>query len=215
MFYSIVVHFSQLEQTGGGTSPMSAYFGQQSLLMALSLLLLCPALCMRTLAEERRSGSIEALLSAPIGAASIVSGKYLAVFLTYCAIWLPTLAYPLTLRDSGTVSWPVLACCYVGVLLVGASYLALGVMMSSLVRSQLAAHLLTTAVIFGLFVLGIGEYIFEEGALRELCAYVSLTSMLEETAQGVIDSRRLVFHFSTAVWALFVSSRVVESWRAA
>ncbi len=213
MFFSIVVHFSQMESTPSGTGPLQAYFGQQSLLMALSLLVLCPALTMRTLAEERRTGNIESLLSAPVSSGAIVTGKYGAILCTYCLIWVPTGLYALTLTGTGTLHGPTLASAYLGIGLVGVSYLSLGVLMSALSKSQLTALLLTTAIIFALFVLGIGQYIFEPGPLRELGAYVSLTSLLEETSQGLIDSRRLVFHASVMVWALFVSTRVVDSWR--
>jgi ABC-2 type transport system permease protein len=214
MFYSITVHLSQAEGGLGDTGPIQAYFGQQSLLMALSLLLLCPGLTMRTLAEERNSGSIEALLSAPVSASAIVLGKYLGTLCTYLLIWAPTLLYAATLRGTGSLHLPLLASGYLGVILVGAAYLALGVLMSAMAKSQLLALLLTTALIFALFILGIGEYIFDSEALRSVCGYISLTSTLEETAQGLIDSRRIVFYLSLTWWALFVSGKVVESWRA-
>jgi ABC-2 type transport system permease protein len=213
MFYSIVVHFSQMEGEAGNTGPLQAYFGQQSLLMALTLLLLCPALTMRTLAEERRTGSIEALLSAPVSSGSIVVGKYLGSLTTYLLIWSPTFLYAATLRNTGAIHLPLLASGYLGIFLVGAAYLALGILMSAMAKSQLVALLLTSSLIFCMFILGIGEYIFESEALRRACGYISLTSTLEETAQGLIDSRRLVFYLSLTLWGLFVSERVVESWR--
>jgi len=197
-----------------GTGPIQAYFGQQSLLMALSLLLLCPALTMRSIAEERRSGSIEALLSAPVTSAAIVVGKYLGSLLTYCLMWLPTLLYFATLRETGTLHLATILSGYVGVFMVGAGYLGIGILMSTLAKSQFVALLLTSTFIFSLFILGIGEYIFDSAALRAVCGYVSLTSTLEETAQGIIDSRRLIFYFSLTIWALFVSGRVMDSWRA-
>lgn len=213
VFYSITVHFAQMETTPTGTGPLNAYFGQQSLLMAFSLLLLCPPLTMRTLAEERRSGSMELLLSAPVPSSAIVIGKYSAIFSTYCLIWVPTLLYALTLRDTGTLHVPTLVSAYLGVGLVGASYLGIGVLMSALSKNQLTALLLSSSAIFALFVLGIGQYIFEPGPMRELGAYVSLTTLLEETSQGLIDSRRVVLHVSLTVWTLFVATRVVDSWR--
>ena len=213
VFYSITVHFAQLEGGAGNSGPIQAYFGSQSLLMALTLLLLCPGLTMRTFAEERRSGSIEALLSAPVGAHAIVLGKYLGSLVTYILIWAPTLLYAATLRDTGAIYLSGLASGYFGVLMIGAAYLAIGVLMSAIAHSQLVALLLTSGVIFGMFILGIGEYILDTEALRQLCGYISLTSTLEETAQGLIDSRRIVYYSSLTLWALFVSGRVVESWR--
>jgi ABC-2 type transport system permease protein len=212
VFYSITVHFSQLE-SGAQGSPIQAYFGQQSLLMALTLLLLCPGLTMRALAEERRSGSIEALLSAPVSAPAIVMGKYMGSLVTYVLIWAPTLLYSATLSSAVQLHWPVILSGYLGIFLVGAAYLGLGLLMSALAKSQLIALLLTSSLIFGMFILGVGEYIFESEGLRQACGYISLTSTLEESAQGLIDSRRIVFYLSLTAWALFVTGRVVESWR--
>jgi ABC-2 type transport system permease protein len=213
IFYSITVHFSKMEEAALETGPLSAYFGQQSLLMAFTLLLLCPSLTMRSLSEERRTGSIEALLSAPATPLAIVLGKYAGIFVSFVMIWLPTLLYAFVLRETGTIHLPTLATGYLGIGLVGSSYLALGVLMSALARSQLVALLLTTTCLFGLFILGIGEYIFEAGALREFSAFLSLTTLLEESSKGIIDTRRVILHVSLASWALFVSSRIVDSWR--
>jgi ABC-2 type transport system permease protein len=68
-------------------------------------------------------------------------------------------------------------------------------------------------VLFGLFILGIGEYIFEPGLLQELSAHVSMASQMEEFSRGLIDLRRVVFDLSVAVTSLFVTVRVVDSWR--
>lgn len=215
IFYSITVHLSRMDQAALEAGPIQAYFGQQSLLMTFSLLLLCPGLTMRSLAEERRTGNIEALLSAPVHSASIVLGKYFAILFTYILIWLPTLLYVALLRGTGEISPPTLAVNYGGVFLLGASYLAIGVFMSSMARSQLIALLLSTFALFGFFILGIGQYAFDEGLLRTISEYLSPVTMLEETAKGLIDTRRLTLHVSIAVWALFVSTRIVDSWRSA
>jgi ABC-2 type transport system permease protein len=213
IFYSIVLHFSQMTELTLDTGPLEAYFGQHSVLLSMTLLLVCPALSMRTFAEEQRSGSIEALLTAPVSSSAIVLGKFFAVWSTYALIWAPTLLYALILRRTGTVDWPVVGTSYLGLFLVGASYLALGILMSALTKSQLVALMLTLCVQFGLFVLGVGEYVFEPGPVRDLCAHVSLSSQLEEMSKGIVDLRRVVFDASVALWALFVTSRVVESWR--
>ncbi len=215
VFYSIVAHFTTLGSEADMGDPLSAYFGKQSLLMSFTLLLLCPSLTMRTLAEERKTGNIDSLLSAPVAPWSIVLGKYASALVTFCLIWAPTSLYAYLLRETGMVDLGALFSSYFGLFLVGMSYLGIGVLMSALSKNQLVALLLTSAALFGLFVLGIGEYIFEPGPLRELCGYVSLTTLLEEMSKGLIDSRRVILHVSVTVWALFVSARVVSSWRTA
>lgn len=215
IFYSITVHLSKLEEAAYEAGPIQAYFGQQSLLMSFTLLLLCPGLSMRSFAEERRTGSIEALLSAPVSSTAISWGKYLGILSTYTLIWLPTLLYIALLRGTGAIHLPTIVVSYAGVILLGASYLALGVFLSALAKSQLIALLLSTATLFGFFVLGIGEYAFEPGLLRSISGYVSPVSMLEETAQGLIDTRRVVLHLTIVLWSLFLTTRIVDSWRSA
>jgi ABC-2 type transport system permease protein len=213
IFYSIVSHFAGMSQLSLDTGPIQAYFGQESIFLLMTLLLLCPALSMRLFAEERRSGTIEPLLTAPVAAAGVVLGKYVATLSTYVLMWAPTLLYVLILRKTGEADWGVVAASYLGLFGIGASYLAIGTLMSTLTRSQLIALMLTIFVVFGLFVLGIGEYIFEAGVLRDLCAHVSMSSQMEDFSKGIIDLRRIVFDVSLVGLFLFLSVRVVDSWR--
>lgn len=215
IFYSIIVHFSTFSDLSVDDGPLGAYFGQNSVFLLMTLLLVCPALSMRLLAEERRSGTIESLLTAPVGAAGVVLGKYAAALTTYVLIWIPTLLYAVILRKTGNVQWPVVLASYLGLFLVGAQYLAIGILSSSLTKSQFVALLITVLVQFGLFVLGIGEYIFDPGLLHELCSYVSLAGHMEDFAKGVIDTRRVLYDISLALFCLFLTSRVVDSWRRA
>lgn len=211
-FYSIVVHVSSMTTASIDSGPVQAYFGQ-SIFLLVSLLLVCPALTMRVFAEERRSGTIEALLTAPVTPAGVVLGKYLATLATYVAMWAPTLLYILILRNTGQVDWRGGGSSYLGVFGVGAGYLAVGTLMSAMTKSQLTAFLLTVLVIFGLFILGIGEYVFEAGMLRDLSSHVSVLSQMDEMAKGIVDLRRLVFDGTLIGLPLFVTVRVVDSWR--
>ncbi len=213
IFYSIVVHFSTLPDLAVDTGPVQAFFGQESILLLMTLILLCPALTMRTFAEERKSATIETLLTAPVTPFAVVLGKYLAVLSTYALIWLPTLLYVVILRKTGSVDWQVVGTSYLGLLGVGASYLAIGVLMSALTKSQLVALLLTLLFVFGLFVMGVGEYVFEQGLFHDLCAHVSMASQMEDFSKGVVDLRRVVFDASLVALGLFLTTRVVDSWR--
>ena len=211
-FYWIVRHLSMLAELSVDSGPLQSYFGQ-SIFLIVSLLLLCPALTMRLFAEEKRSGTIETLMTAPVSPAGVVLGKYLAVLTTYLLIWAPTVLYAVILRRTGEVDWPVVGASYLGVFGIGAGYLALGTLMSAMTRSQLVALILTSVCSFGLFIFGIGEYIFDPGPLRQFCAHVSVFSQMDEFSKGIVDLRRLVFH-ATLVWLpLFVTVRVVDSWR--
>lgn len=211
-FYLTVSHFSSVPEAALEMGPLEAYFGQ-SMFLPVTLVLLCPALTMRLLAEERKSGTLEPLLTAPVSAGGVVLGKYAATLTTYAALWAPTLLYVLILRNTGEVDWNVVATSYLGVLAIGASYLAVGTLMSALTQSQLVAVILSFGALFGLFILGIGEYVFEEGPLRALCAQVSVMSQVDELSRGIVDLRRVVFDLTLTFFPLFLATRLVESWR--
>jgi ABC-2 type transport system permease protein len=215
IFYSIVAHFASFSDLSVDEGPLGAYFGQNSIFLLMTLLLVCPALSMRLLAEERRSGTIEALMTAPVGSAGVVLGKYVAALLTYVLIWVPTLLYVVILRKTGNVDWLVMLSSYLGLFLVGAQYLAIGTLASSLTKSQFVALLVTVLIQFGLFVLGIGEYIFDPGVFHDVCSYVSLAGHMEDFSKGIVDTRRLLYDTSLAVFCLFLTVRVVDSWRRA
>ena len=215
IFYSILVHFSTFTDLSVDDGPLGAYFGQNSVFLLMTLLLVCPALSMRLLAEERRSGTIEALMTAPVGSAGVVLGKYAAALATYVIIWLPTLLYVTILRKTGNVDWLVMLSSYLGLFLVGAQYLAIGILSSSLTKSQFVALLITVLIQFGLFVLGIGEYIFDPGVFHDVCSYVSLSGHMEDFSKGIVDTRRLLYDGSMAAFCLFLTVRVVDSWRRA
>ncbi len=215
IFYSIVAHFASFSDLSVDEGPLGAYFGQNSIFLLMTLLLVCPALSMRLLAEERRSGTIEALMTAPVGSAGVVLGKYVAALLTYVLIWVPTVLYVVILRKTGNVDWLVMLSSYLGLFLVGAQYLAIGTLASALTKSQFVALLVTVLIQFGLFVLGIGEYIFDPGVFHDVCSYVSLAGHMEDFSKGIVDTRRLLYDASLGIFCLFLTIRVVDSWRRA
>jgi len=211
-FHLTLSHFANYPDVAFQGGPIQAYFGQ-SMFMPLSILLVAPALTMRTFAEERRSGTLEALLTAPVTAAGVVAGKYLASLSTYVLLWLPTILYVVILRDTGHIDWAVVGASYLAVLGIGAAYLAIGTLMSALTRSQLTALMLSFFALFGSLIAGIGEFVFPPGLLQELCAHVSVIGQIEEMSRGVVDSRRLVFDATLVLLPLLLTTRVVEVWR--
>ncbi len=211
-FYGMVVHFAQNAELSVDQGPVQAFFGE-SILFYLPLILLCPGMTMRLFAEERRSGTIESLLTAPVQTAGIVLGKYAAAFTMYVGMWLPTVLYIVVLRRAGEIDWNGVATSYTGVALIGAGYLAIGTLMSAMTESQLVAILLSALVILGLFVIGIGEFIFDAGVLHDFCAYVSVWGQMGELSKGIVDLRRIVLDVTLVALPLFVTVRAVDAWR--
>jgi ABC-2 type transport system permease protein len=143
-----------------------------------------------------------------------VLAKYAAVLLTYVAMWAPTVLYLVILGRTGKLDWHAAASSYLGVLLVGAGYLSLGLCASALTRSQFLAMVWTALVLLVLFILGVGEFVTREGTtLHAICAYVSVWAHMNDFASGLVDTRRLVFYGTLTVLPLFVATRAVEAWR--
>jgi ABC-2 type transport system permease protein len=212
-FFLLVDHFAHQGDATGDETPLSAFFGN-TVLLYLVLFVLVPPMTMRIFAEERRSGTIEMLMTAPVSSTAVVLAKYAAVLTTYVAMWLPTVLYLVILGRTGDLDWHTAASAYLGVLLVGAGYLSLGLCASALTRSQFLAMVWTALVLLMFFILGIGEFVTREGtAMHEVCAHVSVWAHMNDFASGIVDSRHLVFYGTLILLPLFIATRAVEAWR--
>jgi len=212
VFATIVTSFATNPEPLVDIGPLQAFYGQ-SVFVPLALLFTCPALTMRSFAEERRSGTIENLLAAPVTATAIVLGKYVAALLSFIILWLPTLLYPLTLRGVLFVDWHVVGTSYIGIFGIGAGLIAIGILCSTMSRTQFLALVLSSGILLAFVLLGIGENVFEDGGLQSLCSHLSIQSQLAECSQGLLSLRRFVFDGTLAALPLFLSIRVVDSWR--
>lgn len=197
---------------GIDVGPTQAFYGQ-SIFVPLGYLLLCPLLTMRSLAEERRAGTAELLLSSPLSSGQIVMGKYLALSITYLCMWLPTLLYPYILRDTGYIEWRVVGASYVGVIGLGLGFVSVGLLASAAVRNQLVAALLNGTLIFALLLSGLAEQTYQDEPLHSLLSQLSIASLLAECGQGILSLQRLVYLASLVALPLFLATRLVERWR--
>ncbi len=212
-FSVLVKNFAEMGTVESDQTPIQAFFGN-TVLLYLVLFLLVPPMTMRLFAEERRAGTIESLMTAPVSAPAVVLAKYGAALVTYAAMWAPTLLYVVILGRSGSVDWHVVGASYLGVLFVGAGYLSLGLLMSALTKSQFIALVLTALVLLVLFIVGIGEFVTRDGTLvHDVCAYLSVWAQMNDFASGVVDSRRLMLDATLVLLPLFLSTRVVDSWK--
>lgn len=192
--------------------PMQAFFGQ-SVYVPLGYLIFCPVLTMRSLAEERHRGTAETLLCTSASGAQIVLGKYLALSVTYIALWVPTLAYPVILRDTGFVEWPVVLACYMGVIGLGLGFIAIGVLASAVTRNQLVAAALSGGLVFLFLLSGTAEQLTQESTFHAWFHHLSVQALLAESAQGILSVKRAVFALTLIAVPLMVAGRVVENWR--
>lgn len=197
-------------RSSGTLAPLQLFFGG-TFLFWLVLLFVAPVLTMKLIAEERRQGTIEMLMTAPITEGQVVLGKYLASLTFYCFIWAPTIVYALILDRYSEVDWGPVASGYLGVFLLGALFLAIGAFASALARSQIVAAVIAFAMLVGLFALALVENLVQTPWLSEALSYTNLWLHMDELSRGIVDSRRLVFLLSGTVLFLFLASRVLES----
>ena len=213
MVFWLIVSFLNNPQAGFG-APLELFFGQ-TIYFWLVLLFVAPVLTMRLLSEERRSGTIEVLMTAPINEAQVVVGKYLAALIFYCFLWLPTLAYAGIVAYYSEVDWGPVAAGYLGVFGVGAFFLSVGLFASALTRSQLVAAILTFALLIPLFTFGLLENLFNDPTLKQAFSYLNLWQHMEEFSKGIVDTRHLVYYLSATVLFIFLSAKALEAkkWR--
>jgi ABC-2 type transport system permease protein len=154
-------------------------------------------------------------MTAPITEAQVVAGKYLAALTFYASLWLPTLAYGLLVARQSEVDWGPVAAGYVGILGIGALLLAVGTFASSMTRSQLVAAMVSVALVFLLFLLGIFEEQVTNEGLKQALGYVNLWNHIDEFARGIVDTRRLAYYGTGVLFFLFLATRALEDkkWR--
>jgi ABC-type transport system involved in multi-copper enzyme maturation permease subunit len=187
---------------------MQFFFGGSIFIFWLPVLFICAAISMRLVAEERRQGTLEALLTAPLEPSQVVIGKYIGALCFYAALWLPTGSFYLLLRGAAGPTMapdpgPILSG-YLGTFLVGASFIAVGLVFSAFARSQLAAAIgtfvsCTIVLLAGLLTEQVEVW------LAKILSFTSLLAMMQELAQGIVDGRWIWLHLGVVVAALAVA----------
>lgn len=182
--------------------------------LSVVLVILVPVITMRTLAEEKKTGTYELLLTSPLRISEIVLGKFLGAMLFVGLMVLLTGIYPLILMLYGNPEIGVVLSGYLGLFLLATSFVAVGILTSSFTENQIIAAVTCLVSLLLLYIISwpaddAGETI--GGLLR----YVSLTEHFAQFVKGVIDSKDLVYFASVIGLALFLTHRSVESirWR--
>ena len=178
------------------------------------LLFLLPMITMRTYAEEKRSGTIELLLTAPLTDVQIIMGKFLGAMAVYAAMLAVTFVHIGVLFAFGTPEWIPIATGYLGLLLMGACFISVGLLISSFTRNQIVAGTITFAVFLLLWVINwVGP--LTGPRMSPVLDYMSITSHLDDFTRGVVDTKHVVYYVSFIAFGLFLTARSVdtERWR--
>lgn len=210
LFGVIVLYLSDPQAPAG--RPFDVFFGMAWLLV----LFVTPFLTMRLLAEERKSGSIEALMTSPVTEMHVVLGKYAAALAFFAFLWVPTLLFAGIVAYHTELDWGTVAAGYLGILGVGAVSLAVGLFASAMTKNQIVAGVVTFAILFVFFwVFGWMEDRAGEGGLKAVWGHLNLLKPMDDLAKGIVDTRALVYFVSIAALFLFLTARALEAkkWR--
>jgi len=210
-FYMAVVLVNELPSD---TTLLEAFFNM--VFFWFAYILAFPLLTMRLFSEEYKMGTIEPLMTAPVGDLQVVLAKFIGALIFYVILWVPSLLYFLvferiTGEQAAVAPGPYFGA-YLMLLLVGMFYLSIGCLASALTRNQIIAGVLSFVVIALLFAVGVMSrfLLTYTSMMRDLVAYFSTVTHMIEFSEGILDTRPIVFYLSLTLFVLFLTYHVFQ-----
>jgi gliding motility-associated transport system permease protein len=218
-FYAMLVIFNQQSAQFGGLEGGAVDINQQLirplfLNASVILLFVLPLITMRTYSEEKRSGTIELLLTSPVTDLEIIVGKFLGAMTLYAAMLAITVIHMLLLFTYANPKpeWTVPVIGYVGLLLMGGCFISVGLLISSLTKNQIVSGMVTFAVFLLLWVINwIAS--FTGPTTQSVLNYLSITDHFDDFTRGILDTKHLIYYFSVMSFGLFLTARSVDTER--
>jgi ABC-2 type transport system permease protein len=181
-------------------------------LLPIAFSFVVPAVTMRLFAEELNVGTYETLLTLPVTFQEVILGKFLAALAFVGAMLLPTAAYALTVAFLGQLDWGPVVGGYIGALLLGASFSAIGLFASSLTRNQIIAFIIAMAICFSLTLID-KMVVFLPPALLGFLEYLGANFHFQNISKGVIDSRDIIYFLSVCFVGLYGAHLALQAKR--
>ncbi|MBN2232741.1 MAG: ABC transporter permease subunit [Deltaproteobacteria bacterium] len=179
---------------------MRNFFG----MLPITFAFVVPAITMKQFSEELNTGSYELLMTLPVSFRDVILGKFLACVLFIAVTLAPTLVYALCIALMGELDWGVVAGGYLGALLLGGAYAAVGLLASSLTRNQIIAYIVGIAVCFLLTIVDKMLFFFPRHLLG-LVNHLAAEAHFRNIAKGIVDSRDLLYFFSIMFIGLYAT----------
>jgi ABC-2 type transport system permease protein len=178
------------------------------------ILFIMPMITMRTYSEEKRSGTIELLLTSPVTDVEIILGKFFGALGLYAAMLSVTLIYIGILFVYGNPEWRPVVAAYLGLLLMGGTFVSLGLLISSTTSNQIVAGVVTFVVFLLLWI--IGWFADTAGpTIGPITSWLSITEHFDDFSKGIIDTKHVLYYLSLITFGLFLTAKSVdtERWR--
>jgi ABC-2 type transport system permease protein len=189
-------------------------FDQASLRNFFSLLpvmfsFVIPAITMRLISEELNIGSYEILLTMPVTFNDVIFGKFLAAVIFVAAMLIPTFAYPVTVALLGQLDWGPVVGGYIGAVLLGAAFSAIGLFASTLTRNQIIAFITAMAICFSLALID-KMLFFLPSSMLGILAYLGADFHFQNISKGIIDSRDIIYFLSVCFLGLYAAHLALQ-----
>jgi len=183
--------------------------------LTIVLMFIIPLITMRLFAEERKLGTEELLLTLPLRTSEVVIGKFAASFIFYLIILALTAIYPILLFAFGNPEAGPILVGYLGLFLLGTSFIAVGIFASSLTENQIVAYVVSFVAILMFFIIGWPAQTVGASTLGEVLSYLSLVEHFTDFSKGLIDTKHIAYYITFILFCLFLTKRSFESlkWR--
>ncbi len=178
-------------------------------LLPITFSFVVPAITMRLFSEELNVGSYEILLTMPVTSLDVILGKFLAATAFIVVMLIPTISYPVMISFIGQLDWGPVIGGYLGAILLGAAFTAIGLFASSLTRNQITAFIIGMAICLGLTLIDKMLILLPKGILG-LLQYMGADFHFQNIAKGVIDSRDILYSLSISFVALYGTHIVMQ-----
>ncbi|MEA2572915.1 MAG: gliding motility-associated transport system permease protein [Chloroflexia bacterium] len=208
-FWLVITGLFFTSSATAGDASMRNVFG----VIPILLLLISPALTMRLLAEESRTGTLELLLTAPVKDWSVVVGKFLGALGLYIAMMFLTILYPLILLlFRGDPDWGPIWSGYLGLLLLGMAFLSVGLFASSLTSNQILSAVIALAILLVLFIITVLTSNVAPN-VAAILAKLSIGDRYDPFTRGIVDLTDVVYFLTFTGAVLFITVQIVEARR--
>ena len=196
-------------QTGGNV--MEIFFGG-TFFYWFSILVIAPVITMKSFSEEKKSGTIEMLMTAPVTDWEVVLAKFLGTLGFFISLWLPTFlyVYELTQYNISVDLGPIISG-YLGTFLIGSVLVSIGIFCSALTKNQIIAAIVSFTILLAIFSIGFVNFFISQTTVKELISYISFLTHFDDFARGIIDTKHIIYYLSLTIFTLFITVKVVEA----
>ena len=219
LFYGNLASFSRISVQAVQNPRLSSQLSATAMVfaplignMTIVLLFIIPALTMRLFAEEKKQGTFELLYTYPIRDSEVLFGKYLACVTIFLVMLALTALYPILIAVMGTLERAPVLAGYLGIFLLGLTFVSVGVLMSAVTKNQLVAFVLAFGVLLFFWVLGFASS-FLGPKLGAALSHASLIEHVNSFSRGIITTRDLIYYLNFSVFCLFLTVQALASHR--